>query len=553
MITCLCFAEVLAKTLHKNNQNVLENIKQQEIIKDSVVQPPNPVPPNSNEKSLEIAQIPKEQILNDIPPIINNKKNEQSPSKIIESHPKDVKAKLNEVKLDNSDSNLEEKRGKVKEDNIKDSKHSEEDKRHIIKQQKLIETMKQHGEEQNKLMNEILDDMIKAKQEIQENKNELETKNLKIVAESIKEDEDAKKIAVESIKQIANIAIQSIGGVTEKPNGPDTDVKKSEQLEKLTNDAVQEIAKKAVETIEAIQEIKEKPEKQALKIENNPLQGNHIEELKQQIDQKQMPYIPPVQQLIQNNVRPAPLQNSIEIQNKQDVLKLNVSDQIVPKAENVPLQNVINEIKPDLSKSVPNQQIIKTDVEAAPLVPNNNNLNLPKKENYVNEPKSLQNENTNVENIVKPNIQNVPLPLVINAQDKNEINKKPESAVNSANIKSASDAKMNNVIPDSVNKIKPIVSRQKREIIDCTEKVTLQQENKEVCKNLINNNPKITNHLPKTGMNDPNIVDKEAGKINNLPLVDLNDLALTKKLPMDLNIVEYIGRSLKNYDEFKDR
>ncbi|KAJ0178461.1 hypothetical protein K1T71_006284 [Dendrolimus kikuchii] len=544
-------SNVLAKNLHENNQNALENIKHEEIIRDSVIQPPNPIPPDSNEKPPEVAQIPIEPKLKEIPPIAISKENEQTSMKVSEQHPKDVQTKLNEAKLVNGDNNSGIKEIKSKEDKTKETKHSEEDKLHIIKQQKLIETMKQHGEEQNELMKEIFDDIIKTKQEIQQNKNEVETKDAKIAIDNIKESDDAKKIAVESIKQIANIAIQSIGGVTEKPSAQDKDIKKSEQLEKLTNEAVQEIAKKAVETIEAIQEIKESPEKQAAKIENVPVQGDD-KEPKQHIDQKEVPNIPPIQNSVQNNVHLVPLQNNIESQNKQNnVLNPNIKTQVVSNADPIPVQNNFNEIKLVTPKKVPiYQQVINNDkvAEKAPLLPNNN----PQKEYSLDKPKSSkQAEDIKTQNIVKPNIHNVPLPLVMNGQ--NEVNKKSESAINLANIKSNSDNK--------ANKIEPIVSRQKREIVDCTEKATLQQEDKEVCKNLIDNKPEKINHLPKIDLDDlalyknlpiDSIID-DSKKKYDLPKVDFDAIALSKKLPMDSNIIEHIGRSLKSYDEFKDR
>lgn len=76
---------------------------------------------------------------------------------------------------------------------------SNQQKIEAFKEEALLDVLKQHGNEQKELMQEILQ----------------EIKNIEI---NSKEEVDAKKAAVENIQKMANIAIQNIGSITEKPS-----------------------------------------------------------------------------------------------------------------------------------------------------------------------------------------------------------------------------------------------------------------------------------------------------------------------------------------------
>lgn len=534
--------DLVEKTLQAGKHDTI-NIPDHnnDIIKeDSVVQPPNPIPPESNENPPEKALVQNKPKLKVIPPVPISKKNNEQALKIIsELHPKDVQTKLNEAKLINGEGNvilkdektnviLEDEKSNVilkdeiiKEEKLKEPSPPDEDKLHIIKQQKLIETMKQHGEEQKELMKEIYDDIIKAKQEIQQNKNEAESN-------------DAKKIAVESIKQIANIAIQSIGGATEKPIGHDKDSKKSERLEQLTNEAVQEIAKKAVETIEAIKEIKENPENKIDKLENSPVKETKNEDAKPQMEEKQLPN-DPLQNMIQNNnIQPNPLKSNVDDKVKQDnIIK---HSPVGSKLD----QEIDIVVKPEQPQASDNAQVLDESDKAEKVPPLSNkqhkivdsNPNLPEKksDHSVDEIKIYkQNEDMQKEKVDKPHMNNIPIPMAMNGHKneiKQEINKKPEVVVKDQVDK----VNINNGV---INKLGPAVSRPKREVIDCTQKATLKSEDKEICQNLID--------IPK---NLPEVLPRN---------VNFNEMALPKNLPMDSSLIEHIGRSLKSYDESKER
>lgn len=511
-------------------------------MKDSEVQPPNPVPPESQ----SIEKIPEtkmniikkeEKKLIQIPDI----KESNHIDKISETHPRNLKTKL-EAKMANGNSNGEaEKPKEVKT-------QSSEDKIDMIKQQKLIETIKQHGKEQKELIKEqkeILDEIMKTKKELQKNKDDLDTN-------------EAKKIAVESIKQIANMAIQSIGGVSEKPEQVKNDVK-VERLEKLTNEAVQEIAKKAVETIEALQEIKENPEEaNAAKVVQSNLPNvktNVQPNLTQNVQSNQnvplqIPVNPQILQAVNPQIllaaNPPVVQPKIEepknvAANVNSLAKNNVASQndvapnIIPQP-NKEVKPVVNE-KPKEVAQIPNniknqpQQIVN---KVAPV----QQSDAAKPHSHSpDEPQSYkEGEDIQAKQPETKIVQNVPQPIV-NELANNHVKTDKESVVPTK--LSDEDIKVNvPPKPQPVNNnanlqsnVNPVIARQKREVVDCTEKVSLKKEDKQICNTLVDRSK---------------IKDPQSQEI--LPKVDMNEIALQKTLPLDSNML-HIGRSLKSYDK----
>ncbi|XP_013140153.1 PREDICTED: putative sodium-coupled neutral amino acid transporter 10 isoform X2 [Papilio polytes] len=472
--------------------NSVENKASKEIIKDSEVQPPNPIPPesHSDEKPPEnpVKADPK---LKPIEP-------EQKPKgvKVIssETHPKDLKMKLEEAKLSNGN-------GKVEQNGIEKSKEivkpeSSQEKIDILKKQQLIETIKQHGEEQKELIKEqkeILHKILKTKKELEKDKKEID-------------DNEAKKIAVESIQKIANMAIQSLSGVTDKPAAQiDGTDRKAEPLQKIANEAVQEIAKKAAETLEAIGEKK-------------VLEAN----LPKSAD------IKPEQQIKEENVG-----------NKQDNI-----NKIISQIHNLDNQNNLPQVKQEvnlqsiesqnkeqnqpINKQEPQSQNAKKDVEK-PSVVDQKKLN---KEHLhsADEPQSYKEG----EDSVKKNVasirnmaQNIPLPIALKGNQEikpNNLEIKPDKN----NLKYSNGLPQNKEVKPNIDvenkleeNIQP-VSRQKREVVDCTEKTILKPEDKPICEKLIG-----TNEVPT----DVNI-----------------NVGLPINLPLHSNILR---RSLKSYKDNK--
>ncbi|XP_049874541.1 putative sodium-coupled neutral amino acid transporter 10 isoform X2 [Pectinophora gossypiella] len=284
--------DIVPKTIDENKPKTHKETIKKEAILDSEVQPPNPVPPESqsNEKrQVEGKPQTEDKNKSKLLPIAENVADKAS-----ESHPRNLQ-KVNGAKLTNGDKKEEKIIETPKEEKAKPPTNQDkaQDKLDIIKQQQLIETIKQHGEEQKELIKEqkeILDEIKKTKNELKQNKKDID-------------DSDAKKIAVESIQQIANMAIKSLSGVTEKPLG-DNDVKvKDEPLEKIANEAVQEIAKKAVETIEAIKEINEKPKPNPDKEENHIETGNLGNALNNVVNSMPVQSRGPVVQNLQGNIQ----------------------------------------------------------------------------------------------------------------------------------------------------------------------------------------------------------------------------------------------------------
>lgn len=620
--------------------------------KDSEVQPPNPLPPESASKEKHDSVI--------IP--VNSKMEENivetnlqpiesvADKSSIEGREKNTQSKLNEIKS-NGDviENKAEKPPKEENAKVETIQEKTQEKIDIMKQEKLIETIKQHGEEQKELMKkqkEILDEFIKTKKELQQNKkNKPEVNSV-----------EAKKLAVESIQKIANIAIQSLSGVTDKPADVQPGEKESEPLQKIANEAVQEIAKKAVESIVAINEINDKPK------QNVEAQGNMVEQQNQvpveHVNNKNIQY----QQNEQNSGPNANIDSNIAqklsnlhtiVQNQNDLAKnINKGNQVniqpveeqqlkivqdlqaankaiqgnaaqiiaetpinqvnKPPPVNVqapsvnqlpenikpvsaaipqpvivahqlpiadghpanvvirpPEQNVqpmnggnqppninaqsINVAKLPLNNppanvgsppadipsaaipqvnAIQNENIVPNYVPNQP-IPNkelveNQNQEIEKQKLHLHsadEPQSYKvGEDSQLKSTMQKNIaDNVPLPIAIKAQAQNA--NKPQRE-----ILEAGDSDLKNIDGTNVaSEIENNVLRQKREAVDCAEKLILPPEDKEICEAL------ITDHK----------IEKQSEGI--LPSkVDLNDVLERKNLNFDP--IHHV-RSLKSYDE----
>ncbi|KAM3960715.1 uncharacterized protein ACR2FA_005152 [Aphomia sociella] len=558
----------LVKAIDKNElQN--DKIKSNEDggIKESAVQPPNPLPPESrsNEKEHNIESVKEVMKIDEVLPEIK-----EFVDKVSESHPKNLN-KFNDAVIANDENNIE--KSVLEKENLKEDKAktvSNEEKLNMIKQQQLIETIKQHGEEQKELIKEqkeILDEIIKTKKELQQNKNEVDSM-------------EAKKIAVESIKQIANMAIQSLGGASEKPI---EDAKKSEHIEQMADEAVKEIAKKAVETIVAIKDTKVKldqivPKPDAPVVSNGVNSQPNISNLvpapvQNNVDVKHDPQ-PNIQS---SDIQEKPNGNNINYANSpvvQNVIKNSKINEPVKKNSEIPVKPQPNEgqpvigaqplikqpvkVQPNIENPIVNQPNINANV--AQFVSNNNlqpnpqmlnaNLNNPAQNNEIkntnqlninkehshspDEPKSYQRGEDVQKSLVNNGIiQNAQLPIpaipLNNPVDQN--GKVPETPIQPINMDNQN--KQNGAI-NNVQSNVPVPIRQKREVVDCTEKLALKPEDKEICEKLID---------------IPQFKNPEDG----LPaLIDLNDLGLPRSLPLDTNLIHHIGRSLKNFD-IKDK
>ncbi|CAH2039841.1 unnamed protein product, partial [Iphiclides podalirius] len=530
-------AVIMPKADSKNNQEqkVVEDKVSNEMLKDSEVQPPNPIPPESqsNEKAPDAAQpadykLAEEQAVKD------------TPKTVPETHPKDLRMKIEEAKLINGNS-----QAKVESSNIekpeegkekKSKSDASQEKIDIMKKQQLIETIKQHGEEQKELIKEqkeILHEILKTKKELEKDKKEMG-------------DTEAKKIAVESIQKIANMAIQSLSGVTDKPVGEiDTGVRKAEPLQKIANDAVHEIAKKAAETLEAIGEIKEPKEALAKSVDQPKENKNDLNiEVREQIiplkiisDIKSDNNLNSMPEMAHQNEKA-----SIESQNVNNIKKENI---IIPSGKLVVghfnenskndkgeerLQKEMNGIDNQM-KAGKEQEIINREHSHSPDEPQSYkqgedlaNKVAPNAVNNVVAPNvplpiALKGSQDNVKNIIQISEQNLSPNNVETNNDQQKIANDASGNVQNTVIKS-NNAISEQPVQNNENNER-VVPRQKREVVDCTEKTILKPEDKQICESLISNN----NLLP-----------------SNVKL----DLGLPLNPPMHFNIIQ---RSLKSYNE----
>lgn len=623
------------------------------------MQPPNPLPPESASKEKHDAIIkPVNSKVEDKVVESNLQPIGAVADKPIEGHEKNVQSKLDEIK---SNGNVIENKAEKppNEENVKIDTIQEKTQENIdiLKQEKLIETIKQHGEEQKELMKkqkEILDEIIKTKKELQQNKKD------KPEVDSV----EAKKLAVESIQKIANIAIQSLSGVTDKPGDVQPGNKESEPLQKIANEAVQEIAKKAVESIVAINEINEKQNvetkvnmaEQQNNINHVPAAAQHIDDQNIQIQQNEQNLgpnanidsnIPIAQKLI--NLQPIAeihndvakninVENPINIQpdkeqlikSVQDIQSANAANQddavknvaeppvnqinepppvnaqasnvnqqhdnIEPANAAIPQPNIVsqqqginnrqpadvvikppeqnvqsinganqllnanaqlnNVVKPylnNIGSNAGNQQADVPPVASAQvnniqnenIAPNNvlnqaisnkehvENLNqeVEKQKLHLHSPDEPQSykvgEDSQLKSTMQKNIaDNIPLPIAIKAQAQNaQIANKPMREILVADNNDLENVDGAKVASETGNTF----PRQKREVVDCTEKLLLPPEDKEVCDDL------ITDHK----------IEKRSEEI--LPSkVDLNDVLERKNLNFDA--ILHV-RSLKSYDD----
>lgn len=568
----------MAKPDISSNKHVDANKIDTDIVKESVVLPPNPVPPESqsNEK-IKINEQDIPQKLKEVPEPLNN-----IIDKVSETHPKNLN-KLNEAKITNG-----EKKEKNQESPKEENKpQSNEDKINLRKQQQLIETIKQHGEEQKELIKEqkeILTEIKKTKEELQKSKKE--------TAEA-----DAKKIAVESIKKIANVAIQSLAGVSDKPGQVGDD-----KLEKLADEAVLQIVQKAAETLEAIKENKEVPKESgnlpppvqpnvvnppqnnmqmnqnAANVQQNNLASNvqtneNVNKLQGSQDAANVPSmvgnVPPpvnVAQSQQNILQPS-LNVQQAVQNAPPVL--NVAQPIqndvnaapnAPPVQNLPdppvyVQPVANNVQSVGNAPLSSNIAQPANIQQIPVNQNSNNVqNSPNNIAFNNpHPNEFVNSNTPAQSNVNPiphlHSPDEPQSYKIGEEANNieqSLNKAaqklhiPQNSAATNNQQNGDKYISNNLVQNNAqidqNKIENTHGiRQKREVVDCTEKSSLKPEDKEICKALVD----------KPGLN-MEVKDILASK------VDLSDVALPKDIAMQQNVIHHLSRTLKTYEEVKN-
>ncbi|XP_022129065.2 putative sodium-coupled neutral amino acid transporter 10 [Pieris rapae] len=400
-------------------------------VKDSVALPPNPVPPESqsNEKPKSVIEDKKDIIPDDKEKEINiktsdeklqngkaidkEKQNGQTPNVVNGEQVKDIEEKAKEVK-------------------------SHQEKVDMDKHKQLMETIKQHGQEQKELIKEqkeILDKLRKTKNELEKNKKE-------------NDNEETKKIAVESIQKIANMAIQSLTGVSDKPLEIKGDMKPDPKVDDV-------MLKKTAETLDAIKnrELKEKPVN-----------------VKEKIVEKQ------VQIPMEDNNR-----ENFEVKVRAEEAKIDL----------------INKEKANDTPPLPQKQEKKENTKS-------------KHSHSPDEPLSYKQGEDQLPIKLKNSVGSVPLAIALSESSKINKNYQPKLV----------EQKAKNV--ENVDTIS--VQRQKREVVDCTEKTTLKPEDREICENLINKQIEHSEILPK---------------------VDLNNV-LTNMQP-----VHHI-RSLKSYSEAKE-
>lgn len=528
-------------------------------MKDSEIQPPNPVPPNS----LEIKS-PETKIKNgNLDVLLPEKLKEEAADKVSESHPKNLN-KVIDTKVNAIDPKIE----KPKEEKQPLNEEIKNEKLNLMKQQQLIETMKKHGEEQKELMQEqkeILDSIIKnnkvnvekvkeekvveqpkdvdkqqqlidtIKQHGQEQK-ELMKEQKEILNEIIKtkkeltqnkdSETEAKKKAVESIKQIADIAIKSIGGVTEKPPSVEKEAKQSERLEQLTNEAVQEIAKKAVETIEAIQDIKIKPEGVP-----KPEQNQVKQIATNNLEAPEKPNQDPVKQIKE-------IPNIVNSNIKREVHNINgATNNKVQLNENKPIDQ--DKLVPENQQNLPKTNIVNVD-------PNKNGA-AKAHSHSPDEPQSYKvGEDIEIKQIENKINQNLPLALAMNGLKDSKHEAKP--VVNGGN--SQKDTVVD-IKSETANKQVSIVPRQKREVVDCTKPMSLDPNDRKICASLVIS--KVKDIITKANeINEPEEVkiSKIEFKVPTPEEILLKNVDFNEKL-MRLPFDHHIGRSLKSYNEKK--
>ncbi|CAK1550613.1 unnamed protein product [Leptosia nina] len=452
-----------------------ENAEVQNQVKDSVALPPNPVPPESqsNEKNPpKEAPIPvdkKDIIPDDKEKEINKKaSDEQQNGQTI----------LNQV-IPNAQPKPNVANGaKVNkvEEKAKEEIKSRQEKIDMIKHKQLMETIKQHGQEQKELIKEqkeILDELKKTKDEMEKNKKDLDS-------------EEAKKIAVESIQKIANIAIKSLTGVSDKPLDQVNGGKISDQaqpIKTLEESVINEIVKNTAEKLEVIKQ-KETSNAKINKKEKENIENQN--KLVESIDK------------IGNDIPDTPIKL-----HAQPRIEVKLDDK---KDEGLNLPEVKNIQEPAL----PINNVVPAQYPKANEIIDSKIAEKPKHEHSADEPQSYKRgEDQQLPKKVANTVGNVPLAIALSESSKikeKQMRLEEKSIINT------------NLENEAI--------RQKREVVDCTEKTILKAEDKQICENLVNKpEAKYTDDL--------------------LPQVDLDDV-LSKNAPVQA--IHHM-RSLKSYDE----
>ncbi|XP_045517275.1 putative sodium-coupled neutral amino acid transporter 10 [Pieris brassicae] len=386
-------------------------------VKDSVALPPNPVPPESqsNEKPKSVIEDKKDIIPDDKEKELNIKTSDEQlqNGKAIDKEKQNGQANPNIVKVKNVGEEVKDIEEKAKE--VK----SHQEKVDMDKHKQLMETIKQHGQEQKELIKEqkeILDKLRKTKNELEKNKKE-------------NDDEETKKIAVESIQKIANMAIQSLTGVSDKP----LEVKGEKKPEQEIDDV--NILKKTAENLDAIKnrELKEKS-------------VNVIEEIVEK----------EVQKPNEDNYR----ENSEPMKVRAEEAKTDLRNK--EKANDIP--------------PLPQKQEMNENIKS-------------KHSHSPDEPQSYKQGEDQLPIKLKNSVGSVPLAIALSGSSKINKNYQPK-------LVEQNGAK--NI--DNVDTIS--VQRQKREVVDCTEKTTLKPEDREICENLINKEVEQSEILPKVDLNN---------------------------------------------------
>ncbi|XP_047503599.1 putative sodium-coupled neutral amino acid transporter 10 [Pieris napi] len=380
-------------------------------VKDSVALPPNPVPPESqsNEKPKSVIEDKKDIIPDDKEKELNIKTSDEQlqNGKAIDKEKRNGQATSN-VANGEEVKDVEEKAKEVK---------SHQEKVDMDKHKQLMETIKQHGQEQKELIKEqkeILDKLRKTKNELEKNKKD-------------NDNEETKKIAVESIQKIANMAIQSLTGVSDKP----LEIKEDKKPEPKLDDV--NILKKTAENLNAIKnrELKEKPVN-----------------VKEKIVEKE------VQKPIKD------LENFEPMKVRAEEAKIDL----------------INKEKPNDIPPLPPKQEANENIKS-------------KHSHSPDEPQSYKQGEDRQPIKLKNSVGSVPLAIALSESSKINKNYQPKLVEQNGakNVKNV----------DTISE-----QRQKREVVDCTEKTTLKPEDREICENLINKEIEHSEILPKVDLNN---------------------------------------------------
>ncbi|CAG9560992.1 unnamed protein product [Danaus chrysippus] len=456
--------EVMAKPEMQIPSRVEVNNLENSIIKDSEVQPPNPVPPESH--SDEKKSPPFNIVDSKLKQLVQERK---ELDKVAEAKPSNIQIKLNGEEVANGIKLTKEENIKKDEEKVKEIKTaSNQEKIDIIKQQQLIETIKQHGEEQRELIKEqkeILVELKKTKDEMKKNKEESDSK-------------DAKKIAVESIQKIADVAIKSLVGDTDKIE--DKNSKPEEPIANIINKAVSDIAKKAEETLDAIKKDEAKEDKP---IEKLIVQDNVGKSLDQQ---------KPVQK--PQEIEDKPVKIVTERKNVDANVPINIQNQ--PK---------INE--KDSTKENQNAQVIGDKPKE--------HVHMPDEPQSYKQGEDVQSDKQKISNI--NNKENIP------KDNKDNLNKIQQTA-GSNKEQNGFIYKETNILKDIANG--NIIPRKKREVVDCTEKMLLKAESRQICLNQFNKRD-------------------DENKDSYIKNVNLGEVDLQNSLPIHI-------RSLKSINEVKN-